>query len=247
MFAILLFMIAFMFFCFGIGLLFALPDLLGLLGIVVLAFSGVFIYSGVKNLNDAKLMDKDATLQLRSASAALPVQQEDNVHPGNKTVSDVTILARWQYSKEEWKRFLQWERSRRKTSSTIEAVLIIVLGSLLLRNLRDTSWTLALAISGAMAILYWLGKYFISMNSIGKRTFNEVVLTNRSIIINGKVNSFNDGLYWLKKVELLEENNIYVLEFVYAWNTRKGPGSEEIRVPVPHHKLNEARELIKRY
>jgi hypothetical protein len=244
--AILLFMIAFMFFCFGLGLLFALPDLLGFLGIVVLAFSGVFIYSGIRNLNDAKLMNRDAALQLKTISP--PSQVEGNrIENKDAIVSDVTILARWQYSKEEWSRFMKWERSRRKTSSTIEAVLIIVLGSLLLRSLRDASWTTAIAISSGLAMFYWLGKYFTSMNSIGKRASNEVILTTRSVIVNGKMNSLRDGLYFLKKVELIEENDISVIQFEYGWNTRKGPSSEQIRVPVPANKLEEAKEVVKQY
>jgi hypothetical protein len=242
-FAILLFMIAFIFFCFGIGLLFAFPDILALLGVVILAFSGVFIYSGIKNLNDAKMMDREANLQLRTASTTLQASTKDN----NQTISDITILAHWQYSNEEWKRFMKWERRRRKTSSTIEAVLLIVLGSLVLRSLRDASWTEAIGISGAFAVIYWIGKYYISMNSIGKNRSNEVILTSRSVIINGKVNSFSDGLYWLEKIELIEEKDISVIEFVYAWNTRKGPSTEEIRIPIPNNKLAEAKEIIKLY
>jgi len=245
--AILLFMIAFIFFCFGVGLLFSFPDLLALLGVGVLAFSGIFIHSGIKNLKDAKSINSDESLQLRATSKNLNVQQAEKIQTDAKSVNDVTILARWHYSNEEWNRFLKWERSKRKTSSTIQALLIIVLGSLLLRNLRDTSWTIAIAISGGLAIIYWLGKYFISMNAIGKRATNEVIITNRSVIINGKVNSFKDGLYWLKKVELIEENEIQVIQFEYGWNTRKGPGSEEIRVPVPFLKLDEAKEIIKQY
>ncbi len=247
--AILLFMIAFIFFCFGIGLLFAFPDLLALVGVVVLAFSGVFIYSGVKNLKDAKLMDRDATLQIRKATAVLEVSANGgkNLANPNQSPSDIAVMAHWQYSNEEWTRFMKWERSRRKTSSTVEAFLIIILGSLVLRSLRDASWPEAIAISGAFTVIYWTGKYYISMNSIGKRKSNEVILTSRSVIINGKVNSFSDGLYWLNKVELIEEKDISVLQFEYGWNTRKGPSSEEIRVPVPNSKIEEARELIKRY
>lgn len=248
-FAILLFMIAFIFFSFGIGLLFAFPDLLSLLGIVILAFSGVFIYSGIKNLRNAKLMDKDASLQLVKANTALNVSSNESESRANQNQleNDIIILARWQYSKEEWSRFMKWERSRRKTSSTVEAVLLIIFGSLMLRNLRDASWMEAIGISTAFAVVYWLGKYYLSMNSIGKKKSNEVIITSRSVIINGKVNSFRDGLYWLNKVELLEEKDISVVQFEYGWNTRKGPSSEQIRVPVPNNKIHEARELIRQY
>ena len=244
--AVLLFMIAFIFLCMGIALVFSYPDKLALLGIVILGFSGIFIYSGIKNLKDAKLMAADADTQLKSVSA---IRQTATDSKGNvqQTLGDIIMLAHWKYTNDEWNKFLKWERSRRKTSSTVEAILIIILGSLLLRSVRDASWIAAIGFSGAFAVIYWIGKYYISMDSFGKKKANEVVITTRSVIINGKVNTFHDGLYWLKKVQLIEENEITVIEFVYEWNTRKGPSSEEIRVPVPVNKIDEAREIANLY
>ena len=248
--AILLFMIAFIFFCFGIGLMFSFPDILSLGGVVSLVFAGVFIYSGIKNLNDAKNFDRDAALQIKASMNA----SENKIGGGNERTADtsisndeVLILGRWQYSKEEWSRFMKWESSRRKSSIMIEAIMLTVLGSITLKILRTTSWLEAILISVAFSIIYWLGKSYIAKNAIGKAENNHVTITNRAVIINGKVNSFRDNLYWLKKVELIQEQNINVLEFVYEWNTRKGITSEEIRVPVPTNKMEEATELITRF
>lgn len=249
-FAILLFMIAFIFFCFGVGLMFSFPDIWSLGGVISLGFAGIFIHSGIKNLNDAKNFERDAALQVKAA----------NIKEQSKTVADkkpetvdattnneILILANWQYSKEEWNTFMKWENNRRKSGILLETFVIAVFGSVILKFLRNAGWLESILISLAFAIIYWAGKSYIAKNAIGKAENNQVVITNRSVIINGKVNSFRDNLYWLKKVELLQEANIAVLEFVYAWNTRKGSTSEEIRVPVPKDKIEEASYLVKLY
>jgi hypothetical protein len=252
--AAIMFFCAFIFLCLGSGMAFSYPDKVWIWGIILLGCCVVMIYSGISNLRLAKNIEQDSITQLQN-TATSPVsvnikKEQDVISPVSSTVVDeVNILARWEYSKEEWQQFLKRENKERKNNSTLEATVLVVLGLILLRNLENTSWTIAIGASVVVGIIYLLGKYFLSIGSIGVSKNNEVIITSRSVIINGKVNTFIDGQYWLKEVSLKEEASPAIIEFVYCWQTRNPdmPAHDEIRIPVPKEKLPEAVELVKQF
>jgi hypothetical protein len=254
--AVMLFFCGFICLCLGLGMLFSYPDGIWIWGLVLLGCCGVIIYSGISNLKLSKNIEKDTLIQLQNISteATKPVTQtatyKDHspiVLPNQTTPANtIQVLAKWQYSADEWQRFLQFERKERKTSSTIEALTIMILGGIMLLILRSASWLLAFSISTVLAVVYWLGKYFLSLGSIGKAVNNEVIITNRSVVINNRVNTFIDGQYWLNSVSLKRDSTPAVIVFNYGWSTRKGASHEDIRIPVPEGKLQEAEAVVKR-
>jgi hypothetical protein len=248
-----MFFCAFIFLCLGAGMTLSYPDKIWVLGLILLGCAAVMIVSGIANLRLSGKIEQDSKEQLSKAcqmpaagaEAGTPAESGDK--PTGK--NEIKVLARWNYSGAEWNRFLNSEKKERKTNSTLEAIGIVVLGVIILRNVRDASWELAIGVSGFIGVVYWLGKYFLSMGSIGKALNNEVIVTNRSVIINNKVNTFNDGQYWLKDVTLKEETDPAVIEFIYEWQSRNPniPAHDEIRIPVPKNKIGEAKELLKQF
>jgi hypothetical protein len=70
-----------------------------------------------------------------------------------------------------------------------------------------------------------------------------VIITQYAVIINGKHNAFKSQMYWLGSVSIKDEPSPKVLEIVYNWNTRGGISHDEIRIPIPEGKLEEAKWL----
>ena len=63
--------------------------------------------------------------------------------------------------------------------------------------------------------------------------------------INGKLNPYRSDRFWLKKIQMLA-GDPEVIEFTYSWDTRKGRTFDELRIPVPAGRGEEARALIEK-
>jgi hypothetical protein len=249
--AAIMFFCAFIFLCLGAGMAFSYPDKIWIWGLVLLGCCALMVYSGITNIRLSRNVEKDSNAQLQTVVnlPASGLAADKDKFKQEPLSNPVNILARWSYSKEEWQQFLKWEKKERKTNSLVEAAVLAVLGIIVLRNLEETSWTIAIGVSVFIGTIYWIGKYFLSMGSIGRSANAEVIITNRSVIINGKVNTFIDGQYSLKEVKLKEDASPAIIEFIYTWQTRNPnlPSQDEIRIPVPKNKLPEAIELVKRF
>ena len=247
--AVLLFFCALMMLPVGIGLLFAYPDKMWWLGLGMLVSCGLLIYGGISNIRLSKRLGRQADVDMAAVAALQATQSQPtkDIRPTQPAASDdVAILARWTYTPEEWKAFMQWERKKRKTSSTVEAALILVVGGAFIYWAREADPGLSFGISAVVACIYWYGKNVLFLSSIGRASSkgNEVVITSHAAIINGSYNAFRSEVYWLKGATLDESPTPAVLEIVYQWQTRKGITHEEIRVPVPEGKCDEARAVI---
>jgi hypothetical protein len=247
----------------AVGMLLSYPHQIWLLG-VVLAFSSIaMIIGGIKQLISARKkqqqVDQTQTAiqeEILSAKVqhigesinndAIEAAIIQNQEAAQSAPIDQVILAKWHFTAAEWNRFLQYEKRERKMSSTIESVIIILLGGALLMFAKNANAWLAFGISGVIASIYWLGKYYLSMGSLGaSRAVNEVIITPVAIIINGKYNVLRNDRIWLSKVVVKNETAMQVLEFTFNWSTRKGDTFEEIRIPIPENKLAEAEALAK--
>jgi hypothetical protein len=246
----LLFFCAFLVTPLGLGMLFSYPDKIWLVGILMLLGAGAFIHSGVSNLRQSARMSKQMDKEMKAVAEALKTQMEsiDKVASGTALASEAGILARWTYTDEEWKRFIAWETKKRRANTSLEAGLIVVIGAVFAHLIKQAGWALAFCLSTFIAGIYWVGKYFLSMNSIGKKkgSTNEIVILHDGVIINGKYNAIRSELYRVRSIKLLDVEEPLIMEFVYEWKTRKGISNDEIRIPVPEGKKSEAQDLISR-
>jgi hypothetical protein len=167
-------------------------------------------------------------------------------HPMGKIALQVTILANWNYTPQQWQQFLHWEKKERKTELIIIAVLIMVLGTFLLRTGRDASWGAAIGVSLVVAVLYNVISYSVSANAIKlKGKDATVVITKDAVLVNGHYNRLNGENLWLEGVELKHTGTVNYIEFTTAHNSRTGSVKNELRIPVPPGKEIEAAALLK--
>jgi hypothetical protein len=266
---IILFFCAFIITPLGLGMLFSYPDQIWWLGLLMLAAAVVIVRSGISNVRMAnrlsKAADNDlAVIQKQLHKKVAPAQRITSTAPQTATVpqsqegaqakeetvetdTSPIILAHWKYTAAEWQKFIAWETTERKTSTTIVSLLILVFGGLTVIWMKKAGFVLAFALSGFIAVIYWVGRYFISKFSIGEagNRQNEVAITQDAIVINGKYNAFISEMYRLKDIKIRDEEPLQVLEIEYSWSTRRGESFDEIRVPIPAGKLEEAKWLIK--
>ena len=240
----------------GIGALASYPDKIWPLGLLLLASSGVLIYSGINSIRtsskklkktDGQINDIVKQVNTGSLKNSIPVKSkaETSIDKLPNDTANVA-LACWNYSNDEWAKFYKWERKERKTNTLTESLIIVLFGTFFIYITRESDVFLSLAISLCVAITYGLIKYFLTMASLSNasKKQNQVIFTNSSVVINGKLNPFKDDNYWLGKIEILEEPEPKVMEITYHWSTRKGNSFDEIRVPIPKGKLGEAVQLV---
>jgi len=232
----------------AIGMLLSFPHPIWWLGLVMVGSCGLMIYGGIQSIRKAKKQEWQAKEELERLQSEVAGIKSTGV-PVQKTVVEATqvnseVLAYWMFTAEEWKQFLALEKKRRKSSTSYEAAAIVILGTIGLMSMRDASLWMALLVSIVIAaIVSWL-RWVLTMNSFGNvLPKNEVTITDQSILINDKLNPYRSENYWLDKIQILD-GDPDVLEITYAWNTRKGNTFDEMRVPIPKGKRDEALNVI---
>lgn len=210
------------------------PESIWLLGLTLFAAGAVMAIGSIKSFQNVKKEKRISDEQM-----ALMINPSKSMYGGP---SSIQILASWNYSISDWKRFLRWEHNQRRSQAIMVGMLIVGAGTLLLRFGKGGDWATSLLISSFVGLLYIFGQYFLSMGSLSLKDqqMPEVLITNEAIIVNGKMNCFYGNNLWLGKVSINETVDFNILEITYCWNTRKGKSMDEIRVPIPKGYLKEA-------
>jgi membrane protein implicated in regulation of membrane protease activity len=248
------------FLCLGTGA-FALamyPLKIWWLGLLLFPLSIYIIIEAVRNFKKIRreqlisAAEQQTIQQLKNANqTSAPViltgEAAGLMHPLGKEALQVTILARWIYTREQWQNFIIWENKERKTEGIITASLIVILGVGLLRISREAPWWAAILISGLIALVYYFISYRVALRSVrldGKTP--EIVITRDALLVNGHYNRLNGENLWLEKVDLKKATGFSYLEFSIGSQIRNGTTTNEIRVPVPPEKESEARVVIEK-
>ncbi len=234
-------------------LLFASDTTIILIGIVLLVCSIMIIYGAVQQFIKSKKQSKHYSQVLdeiqiqQSKTNQISVSKSNNIptilapkiHP-----LETKILAHWKYSKEEWRKFISWETKERKTNIFFESFAIVLIGIPFLMFFRDADFMVSFLVCLVIASIYGFIKYRLHLkgfNTIFKE--NEVIITLPAIVINGSYQVMQSDEIWLSKINIKKDNGLNIMEFVYNWNTRKGNTFDEIRIPIPFDKLQEAEEI----
>ena len=216
-------------------MLFSFPHWVGNVGIIMLFSCGAFIYSGIKQIVTAKKVMKGIE--------AFKKQLDHQTITNHETLLQSFELARWTFDDETWEAFYAGERKERKINIAIECFWVVVLGTVIIVFSRGAFWVTALIISSLVAVIYGVLKYYFIMKSIdanGNR--HEIIVTHQSVIVNGKINFFEDQHKRKGKILLLNKKNPLVIEITYHWRTRRGDTFDEIRFPAPNE--TEAERVI---
>ena len=234
----------------AVGAVASFPDPIGWLGLV-LGLCGCMVgYFSLVNLKRARKLyrETDERVQsiLNTASSDSSVVQTVSSKP-NRRSSSAMVLAIWEYSKEEWQSFKQWERRDRKFSGIANFIVVSALACFLIEIKSDAGWFNSILLSLPIAALYtWIVMIF-SRSSFGKTNHlknNQVVLTTHAAIINQKFNEFFSENKSIKEVRIIEEAEPKILEIEYEWQTKGGKSSDRLHLPIPKGKLGEAVKLM---
>lgn len=237
----------------GIGLAMSLPDKMGLLGLLIIFSSCLFVIAGVKQIKYNK--KKQVINKFYQAALAESKQQPTAISKEIEVVNEnkeeiVTkeqlieaeanklfknfVIAKYQISNSEWNLFYKSEGKSRINSIIIEGLVLALLGTILLRTTRNTSLPFSILFSIGFAIFYGLLKYFLTMKSISanNKQQHEIIVTQNSVIVNGKMNVFKDDSRWLNSIKLIKEKQPMVLEINFGWQTRGGVSNDDLRIPI---------------
>ena len=159
---------------------------------------------------------------------------------------DFSLLAEWNYSQKEWNEFVILEKANKKEDSIYFGIGILILGTIVLIILKQTSFFGGLIFAIPFAILIpWLRMKF-SYKHLRKGVQNPTVkiYTDHLQINNHKIELLGD-VKRIKSIKIIDtKNNIKLLEFDVQWITRKGPTNDEFRILIPKNKIIEAQNLI---
>lgn len=239
----------------GAGALLSFPGTAFYFGLLLTFSAAALIYSGIHQIRNAKQQEQKTNQQIVELSRELakPVEQpsttaiKKQASIQNSSSISTAILANWMYTNAEWDTFYKAESRKRFSSTTYEVVALLLVGTLYLMLKRDASWQISLLITAVIGVLWFAGKYLLTlkvMKSKGKK--NQIILTTSAVFINGTLHVFQDDSRWIGGVTLLKDQQPVMIEIRYCWDTRKGSTFDELRFPVPDGKLKEAEAVVER-
>lgn len=239
----------------AIGLLFAFPEWIWLLGLLLSVCSYAIITGGIKSIRKARRE------LIRTRETIGQMMREP--HPQQGEVVDTNTVAKplinkskpdvmtdqvivWHYGVDEWKQFVKWEKKDRKMSAFVTGMLVVLIGAIFVKLQRDATWGMALLVATLIGTIYAFVVYLMGMSSL-KGTFKkqpEIRIAPTVILINGVLNVFSDEDRKVHAITILEKADPMVLEIVYKFYTARGASQDELHIPIPKGKLGEAVRLV---
>ena len=156
------------------------------------------------------------------------------------------LRAYWQYNQEEWQTYTEREWKFRLQEAAWVGIGTGVLATLILYLTRGEDLMTILAISFGIGLLLFVCRVIIAWFTVrANRTADQAVvfIADNGILLNGKFYMLRSNLIRFGGVQWLDEKPP-ILEFTVTWDTRRGTSNEQIRVPVPAGKEEEAKALL---
>ena len=216
----------------------------GLMGVcgAVLVWSGVqaiFAWRGAVKLEGAHRAALHAAVRPPAPDA--PAQAA-----ASGVAPDATVLAHWSYAPGEWREYAAAEYRFRTGEALWFAAGVMLFGTLVLQLSRPATLAVALAVSAGIGALLGVIRLLVARASHATNVATptgEVVISPHAVLLNGRYYVLEDGRFRFGGVRFLDEETPPVLEFTVWWNTRSGVADEQVYVPVPHGREEEARAL----
>lgn len=165
----------------------------------------------------------------------------------DKLLNNKNIIARWEYAPEEWMKFTEYnfaeDKKIRRGMFKVVTIIAIVIGVIL--TLMMQSIIIAYVMIGIIIIVSipaFLGPVVKHNRNLKNKGI--VLISENSVFLNGEFFSWNMSGAMLDSVEKVFENDVFCLLVKYNYPTRTGIQTDEIRIPVPKGKENEADTVI---
>lgn len=208
------------------------------------------LYGGVRMWRQwrrAVVVEREHQMAIRAAVGAPPAEHGPGVQPAAPAAlqSGEPVLACWTYGAAEWRQYTRSEWKRRVLEAAFVGVALLLVGYCSGRGRGEEGQTF-MAAAVLMAALIVAGSLWMAHNArrANESAPGEAVITPTAILLNGRYHVLANDVYRFEGVTYDGEARPPLLEFSISWGTRRGRGTEKIRVPVPAGREREAREVL---
>lgn len=162
-------------------------------------------------------------------------------HSPGEITPELTVLGEWTVDTSTWKRFMKAERSLRNTDSIYMFIGALLLGIFALRN---ANIFIAIALTVVIGLIIVIGRRYFALKNLRVRTPCKVVITPTLVFLNEQSYAITDANRYLKKVQMIEKDQLRIIEFTIGWVTRNGPTFDELRIPVTTDTFAQAENVL---
>lgn len=165
------------------------------------------------------------------------------------TKTQTNLLAHWTYTSKEWDAFVDIEKANKREDNIYLGIGMIVLGTIGLLFLRNTSFLMSLSFAVPLGVLIPFLRMKFSYKHLQKGVENpEIQLSPEYLIVNQHKIELSNSQKRLKGLKIIDaKNNTKLLELDVQWLTRKGPTNDEFRILIPSDKIHEAEKLVQNF
>ena len=155
-------------------------------------------------------------------------------------------VAVWQYSQDEWLRFIEVdfkeEKQSKKTLFIIVAVISVIVGVIMMIVVEDPlALLIALGIIPIVAIpAFWAPR---ARHNKLKNSEPKALISEKGVIIGRMFHLWVNLGATLDQVVLITDEQPPILEFHYSMPTRTGRQTEVARLPLPAGKMTDAEQI----
>jgi len=155
------------------------------------------------------------------------------------------VLAHWVYEPGEWNAYTHGEVKRRMGEWITVAVIVMLVGLVSGRGGGDEGRAM-LAAATMVAVMLLAGGMLMAKGDHQANVSGpgEAIITPSAILLNGRYHVLKNDTYRFKGVRFDEAAKPPQLEFTIGWGTRSGPAGDNIRIPVPAGREEEARKVV---
>jgi len=164
-----------------------------------------------------------------------------------KILSGEGRIAVWQYSQDEWLRFIEAdfkeEKKSKKVLFLIVAAISVVVGIILMISVQDVlALLIALGIIPIVAIpAFWAPRY--RFNKL-KNSEPKALIAEKGVVVGKMFHLWVSLGASLDQVVINMDETPHIIEFTYSMPTRTGRQVEVARIPIPKGYMDEAKRVV---
>jgi hypothetical protein len=152
------------------------------------------------------------------------MQQHENPAPD--------IIAKWDYTAEEWTIMRKRETRRRLIEGAWVSLLVGLIGGWILSSSRELPFWFAALFSFGIGLLIAYIKVRVSEGMLKQKSNNAITITRYALLINDQFKVLHDGHFRLEYVKIVFDKFTFI-EFSMKWPTRNGTTNDQYRILVP--------------
>lgn len=203
-------------------------------GLVMGGASALLLYSAVDSIRtgwDALQREQAETRRLR----------EEDRPVGEGPVLEAELVAAWDVSPEDWRRFNAADLRERLAVALGMVLGFATLGAVGLALARAVPLTFAVPFSGAFGVLV-AALWLLWITRARWQRPPRVRIGRDAVLVGNVRHTLRSDMHRLDRVTV-EDGDPPVMVFTVSWSTRNGPSGDDVRVPVPPDRLQDARRV----